>query len=79
MTDYQNEALQHELATTLTLLDDSWKQIEKAHDDFFDDPSLKNGFDMVRVLRTWINYRQQYDLLHKIYHHGHGQEDTKGE
>lgn len=79
MTDYQNEALEHELQTTMTMLQSAWEEIEIAHDDFFDEPSINNGFKMVRAVRSWINYRQSYELLHKIFHHGWGQEDTKHE
>jgi hypothetical protein len=79
MVDYKNEALEHELKTTMTLLQDSWEMIERANDDFFADPDLDNGFKFTKALRSWIDNRKKYEMLHKIYHHGWSEDGTRFE
>ena len=75
----QMEALKLELGKCVSLSDTQLEDIDTAVYEFKKEPKLGTAVNLQRMVRSWLQTRERYDLLHKIYSHGWGQEDTKHE
>lgn len=75
----QLEALKLELGRCVTLQESQLEDINTAMHEFKVETNLGTAVTLQRMVRSWLNTRERYDLLHKIYSHGWGQEDSKHE
>lgn len=75
----KEDILKHELETIVMLIDAIFDDIQTSYDDFIDEPSVNGAYKLRSLLSKWVDKKEKYEMLHKIYHAGWGQEDTKHE
>lgn len=75
----QLEVLKQELGNCINIGETQLEDIFTTYHQFKSESTIPNAINLQTMIRAWINTRQRYDLLHKIYSHGWGQEDTKHE
>jgi len=81
MTESTKQALQHEIRTSLDLMKDREEDIETETAAFLTaegDDKRKLAYNLRTAISSWARHEDKYRLLHKIYHHGWG-EDTRHE
>lgn len=75
----QLEALKHELGNCINIGETQLEDIQQAYQNFKEEPSTKLAIGLQTMTRAWINTRQRYELLHKIYSHGWNEDGTRFE
>lgn len=76
---YQEQALKHELEVAKKMLSVLEDEIELSYEEFKNEISDKTAYQLRKHLSNWIKKEEHFRLLHKIYSHGWGQDDTRHE
>lgn len=67
MSEFQKEAIQHELKTESQLMEDTLQEIKDSYREFNINLDMKNAYILRGLLSSWIRHEDKYQLLHKIY------------
>jgi hypothetical protein len=74
----ENQALEHELNICIDIEDGQLEDIFIAFEEFKKERTLPGAYTLSKMVRSWVDTRQRYDLLHRIKMAG-WDDDTKHE